>query len=79
VAVKASDGIEELIAKFEKVPDIGVPLYGNYINRGDEAWFWTATESSSGSARYVRMDDTDLVLMIYDTKYYGYNVRCVKD
>ena len=54
-------------------------LYGNYIKRGDEAWFWTATESSSGDARYVRMSDTDLVLMIYDTKYYGYNVRCLKD
>ena len=64
---------------FSVIPMGKISLYGNYINRGDEAWFWTATESSSGSARYVRMDDTDLVLMIYDTKYYGYNVRCVKD
>lgn len=28
----AGDGIEELIRRFEEVPDIGVPLYGNYIN-----------------------------------------------
>ena len=29
---KAGDGIEELIAEFETRPDIGVSLYGNYIN-----------------------------------------------
>lgn len=28
----AGDGIEELILRFEEAPDIGVPLYGNYIN-----------------------------------------------
>ena len=28
----AGDGIEELILRFEETPDIGVPLYGNYIN-----------------------------------------------
>ena len=31
-AVKAGDGIKELIIRLEKQPDIGVPLYGNYIN-----------------------------------------------
>lgn len=64
---------------FSAIPMGKRSLYGKYIKRGGEAWFWTATESSSGDARYVRMNDTDLVLMIYDTKYYGYNVRCVKD
>ena len=29
---KAGDGIEELIVSFETVPDVGVQLYGNYIN-----------------------------------------------
>lgn len=29
---KAGDGIEELITSFETVPDVGVQLYGNYIN-----------------------------------------------
>ena len=29
---KAGDGIEELILRFEQTPDVGVPLYGNYIN-----------------------------------------------
>ena len=29
---KAGDNIEELITKFETVPDVGVQLYGNYIN-----------------------------------------------
>ena len=28
----AGDGIEELITSFETVPDVGVQLYGNYIN-----------------------------------------------
>ena len=28
----AGDGIEELILRFEEVPDVGVPLYGSYIN-----------------------------------------------
>lgn len=31
-AVPAGDGIEELILQFEQQPDIGVPLYGNYVN-----------------------------------------------
>lgn len=31
-AIKAGDGIKELIIRLEKQPDIGVPLYGNYIN-----------------------------------------------
>ena len=30
--IEAGDGIIELIERFEKTPDIGVPLYGNYIN-----------------------------------------------
>jgi replicative DNA helicase len=29
---KAGDGIEELIQEFETCPDVGVSLYGNYIN-----------------------------------------------
>jgi replicative DNA helicase len=29
---EAGDGIEDLILRFEQVPDVGVPLYGNYIN-----------------------------------------------
>lgn len=29
---EAGDGIFELIERFEQVPDVGVPLYGNYIN-----------------------------------------------
>ena len=29
---EAGDGIIELIERFEQTPDIGVPLYGNYIN-----------------------------------------------
>lgn len=28
----AGDGIEELIKRFETAPDVGVPLFGNYIN-----------------------------------------------
>ena len=28
----AGDGIFDLIRRFEEVPDVGVPLYGNYIN-----------------------------------------------
>lgn len=29
---EAGEGIIELIKRFEEVPDVGVPLYGNYIN-----------------------------------------------
>ena len=32
VATKVGDGLEELLAHFEKNPDAGVPLYGSYIN-----------------------------------------------
>lgn len=31
-SVQAGDGLEDLIKEFEQRPDIGVPLYGNYIN-----------------------------------------------
>lgn len=31
-ATKAGEGIEELILSCEQNPDVGVPLYGNYIN-----------------------------------------------
>lgn len=31
-AVLAGDGLDELISSFEENPDVGVPLYGNYIN-----------------------------------------------
>lgn len=32
VAVRAGDGLEDLILQFEQNPEVGVPLYGNYIN-----------------------------------------------
>jgi replicative DNA helicase len=32
MSTKAGDGIEELVASFEKNPDVGVPLYGKYVN-----------------------------------------------
>lgn len=31
-SVHASEGVEELLRQFEEVPDIGVPLYGPFIN-----------------------------------------------
>lgn len=32
VSTHAADGVTELLAQFEKTPDVGVPLYGPFIN-----------------------------------------------
>lgn len=32
VSMHASDGVVELLQQFEQVPDVGVPLYGQFIN-----------------------------------------------
>ena len=48
-------------------------------NTLDNAWFWSATEASSVDAHYMRFLAGGSILMIDDTKFYGYSIRCVKD
>ncbi|MEE3340770.1 MAG: FISUMP domain-containing protein, partial [Hallerella sp.] len=53
---------------------------GYYDDEGDDALFWSSTESTSGYAYdmylYYYSDGASLY---YDDKYYGFSVRCVKD
>ena len=63
---QAGDGIEELIAKFETVPDVGVQLYGNYIN--------TITRGARLGKFYLRSAPTGIGKtrsMIADACYIG--------
>lgn len=65
---KAGDGIEELIEEFEKVPDVGVHLYGNYIN--------TITRGARLGKFYLRSAPTGVGKtrsMIADACYIGCN------
>lgn len=66
VSFQAGDGIEELIAGFEKVPDVGVSLYGNYIN--------TITRGARLGKFYLRSAPTGIGKtrsMIADACYIG--------
>lgn len=63
---KAGDGIEELIEEFEKCPDVGVSLYGNYIN--------TITRGARLGKFYLRSAPTGIGKtrsMIADACYIG--------
>lgn len=65
---KAGDGIEELITSFETVPDVGVQLYGNYIN--------TITRGARLGKFYLRSAPTGVGKtrsMIADACYIGCN------
>ena len=65
---QAGDGIEDLILRFEQVPDIGVPLYGNYIN--------TITRGARLGKFYLRSAPTGIGKtrsMIADACYIGCN------
>jgi uncharacterized protein (TIGR02145 family) len=52
----------------------------SYTNFGGNAYFWSATEASSGDAwyRYLRYDDA-VVNRYSGYKGYGYSVRCLRD
>lgn len=63
---QAGDGIEELITSFETVPDVGVQLYGNYIN--------TITRGARLGKFYLRSAPTGIGKtrsMIADACYIG--------
>ena len=67
-ASKAGEGLEELIVQFEKSPDVGVPLYGNYIN--------TITRGARLGKFYLRSAPTGVGKtrsMIADCCYIGCN------
>ena len=66
VSFQAGDGIEDLIKKFETVPDVGVSLYGNYIN--------TITRGARLGKFYLRSAPTGIGKtrsMIADACYIG--------
>ena len=54
--------------------------YGSYYGEGGNAYFWSSTESRSGSAynMYLYCDDVYAYLGGID-KSYGYSVRCIQD
>ena len=53
---------------------------GNFDGEGDDAHFWSSTESSSFLAYRVALDCYgDNAYLGHNFKYYGFSVRCVKD
>ncbi len=53
---------------------------GPYDNFGDYAIFWSATQGASDNAYYRILNYYNaIVYRNYDSKYYGYSVRCVRD
>ena len=58
----------------------GYYLSNGYPNFGNDAYFWSATEASSGNAwiRYLDYNDAT-VYRRSRYKYYGYSVRCLRD
>lgn len=75
VATKAGDGIEELILQFEQNPDVGVPLYGNYINtitRGARLgkFYLRSGATGLGKSRTMIADACNIACTsIYDIQY----------
>ena len=54
--------------------------FGYYLNFGDDAYFWSATEYDYGNACYSAFSYNDAnVNRHYSNKYYGFSVRCVRD
>ena len=53
--------------------------YGDYFYEGDNAYFWSSTEDNSKFAcnMYLYYDDGNAYM--YNYKYYGFSVRCLKD
>ena len=53
---------------------------GLYYGEGDNANFWSSTESSSNGAYDLGLYYSDVNAYLYNLrKYYGFSVRCVKD
>ena len=54
--------------------------FGSYINFGDFAIFWSATQGGSNLAYYRFLDCYNaFVRKFNDSKNYGYSVRCVRN
>ena len=74
-ASKAGEGLEELNVQFEKRPDVGVPLYGNYINtvtRGARLGKFYLRSAPTGvcKTRSMIADACNIACAsIYDTQY----------
>lgn len=75
MSAKAGDGIEELIASLEKSPDVGVPLYGKYINtitRGARLgkFYLRSAATGIGKSRSMIADICNIACsQIYDTEF----------
>ena len=53
---------------------------GSYHDDGEKANFWSSTETTSGSAYGMYMNNNyDVAKLDYGDKRYGFSVRCVKD
>lgn len=53
---------------------------GNFRNAGSNGYWWTATEFCRLNAWYYGLtSESDMVNRNFDSKVYGFSVRCVKD
>ncbi len=55
-------------------------LKGAFLNEGRSADFWSSTEDDSYDAYLMHLSyDADTAGLIYNGKYFGFSVRCLKD
>lgn len=52
---------------------------GSFVNIGELARFWSASETTTTSAVYFQMDSSDDVYSYNNSMSTGFSVRCVKD
>ena len=58
----------------------GLPHIGNSFDRGEDAYFWTSTDTGFLFAYLIGMEDVNNEVYFMDIdKFQGMSVRCVKD
>lgn len=64
---------------FSALPGSGMSYIGFFLIEGSDANFWSSSYADSNKAYYMWLssgfDDADLR---YDSRYYGFSVRCIK-
>lgn len=64
---------------FDDTDDPNGYIKWGYFDKGEETYFWTSSERHTEYANVVRFYEYDEVNLIFDNKYNGFSLRCVRD
>ena len=64
---------------FDDTDDPNGYIKWDYFDKGSETYFWTSSERHFEYANAVRFYEYDVVNLLYEDKYNGYSLRCVRD